>query len=259
MISNDFKERLDELFDDKAKIEAFNEIAQVYYDKNFGTMQKSDFDVLMFSMYIERIFKKSGNDFNSYSDYTLSKELGITQQRINSLKQKKELKYPQKNFDWKIAFETYLKKSKYDDNKIKVYIPDPNVYLEIKNIVEMNGGIVDIKRNKSILQLSPADFIELVFVIGNQNENEREALKKEYISKLKDASKDNQKIIEAIENKSINEIFKDKAKAGAAELIFDILEEILPKQVSNLIKIAGGVVTKTIKKEVKRWEIHLQK
>lgn len=251
MRSNDFKERFDELFDDKAKIEAFNEIAKIYYDKNFGTMQKSDFDVLMFSIYIEQIFKNTGNDFNSYSDYTLSKELGITQQRINSLKQKKELKYPQKNFDWKIAFETYLKKSKYTDNKIKVYIPDPNVYLEIKNIVEMNGGIVDIKRNKSILQLSPADFIELVFVISNQDENEREDLKKRYIQQLKEASKDNEEIVEAIEHKNINEVFKDYAKTGIAELIFDVLEEILPKKASNLIKIAGGVVVKTIEKEGK--------
>lgn len=244
--------RYEELFGDdyESKAKAFDEIANVYYDKNFGTMQKSDLDVLMFSIYIEQILKKSESDFDSYSDYTLSKELGITQQRINSLKQKKELKYPKENFDWKKEFEIYLKKSKYIDKKIKVYIPDPNVYLEIKNIVETNGGIVDIKRNKSILQLSPADFIELLFVISNPKESEREALKKQYISQLKESSKDNQEIIETIEYKGIDEVFKDYANAGIAEIIFDVLEEILPEKVSNIIKIVGGVIIKTINKEI---------
>lgn len=244
--------RYEELFgnDYESKAKAFDEIAKVYYDKNFGTMQKSDFDVLMFSIYIEQILKKSESDFDSYSDYTLSKELGITQQRINSLKQKKELKYPKENFDWKKAFEIYLKKSKYIDKKIKVYIPDPNVYLEIKNIVETNGGIVDIKRNRSILQLSPADFIELVFVISNRDESEREELKKRYITQLKNANKENQEIIDAIESKTFNEFINDYAKVGTVEILFDVLIEILPEKVSNIIKIVGGVIIKTINKEI---------
>ena len=43
-----------ELFEDIYKIKAFDEIAKHYYNKNFGTMQKFDFDVLMFSIYIEQ-------------------------------------------------------------------------------------------------------------------------------------------------------------------------------------------------------------
>lgn len=242
--------RYEELFDDdKSKAKAFDEIANVYYDKNFGTIQKSDFDVLMFSIYIERILNKSESDFNSYSDYTLSKELGITQQRINSLKQKKELKYPKDGFEWKTAFEAYLKKSKYVDKKIKVYIPDPNVYLEIKNIVEMNGGIVDIKRNRNVLQLSPADFIELVFAISYQDESEVDKLKKRYIAQLKNASKENQEIVDAIERNTFNEFFNDYTKVGIAELIFDTLEEILPEKISNIVKVVGDVVIKAINKE----------
>lgn len=240
--------RYQELFDDKSKIEAFDEIAKAYYDMNFGTMQKSDFEVLMFSIYIEQILKKSEDDFNSYSDYTLSKELGITQNRINMLKQKKELKYPKADFDWKSAFEIYLEKSKYVDNKIKIYIPDPNVYLEIKNVVEMNGGIVDVKRNRSILQLSPADFIEFVFAISNQDENERDELRKLYIARLKNASKENQEIVEAIERKSFNELIIDYAKEGALKLVFDVLEDVAPKNVSSLVKIAGAVILKGVEK-----------
>lgn len=139
-----------------------------------------------------------------------------------------------------------MQKSKYANKKINVYIPDPNVYLEIKNIVETNGGIVDIKRNRSILQLSPADFIELVFVISNQDESEREKLKKRYIAQLKNANKENQEITEAIERKDFNAIINDYAKENTVELIFDILEEILPPKVSTLIKIAGGVLKKQL-------------
>ena len=42
--------------DDKAK--AFDEIAKCYYDRNFGTMSKSDLEVLLFSIYIDRILDK---------------------------------------------------------------------------------------------------------------------------------------------------------------------------------------------------------
>ena len=86
-----------ELFDStEAKAKAFDQIAEKYYFSNFGTITRCDFDVLMFSIYIEQMLTKNQNDILSISDYSLSKQLGITQTKVSNLKVKKELLYPMK-------------------------------------------------------------------------------------------------------------------------------------------------------------------
>ena len=72
-------------YDAQEKAKAFDKIAEVYYNRNFGSISKSDFDVLMFSIYIERLLEKDESDMDSYSDYELSKQLGITQSKIKNL------------------------------------------------------------------------------------------------------------------------------------------------------------------------------
>ena len=54
------QQRYNELFpNDAIKAKAFDEIAKQYYFCNFGTMQKSDSDVLLFSLYIDQILKQT--------------------------------------------------------------------------------------------------------------------------------------------------------------------------------------------------------
>lgn len=92
------QEKYEELFSLEDKAKAFDMLAQNYYFGNFGTMQKSDFDLLMFSIYLERILEKSEDEIETFSDYELSKLLGITQSRVSTLKVKKQLRYPYKKF-----------------------------------------------------------------------------------------------------------------------------------------------------------------
>ena len=116
----DAKQRYNELFpDDATKAKAFDEIAKQYYLCNFGTMQKADIDVLLFSLYIDQILAKTEQNMETYNDYTLSKYLGITQSRISTLKVKKELKYPYPGFDWRESFKHVLDKAQYENGKIK--------------------------------------------------------------------------------------------------------------------------------------------
>lgn len=62
-------------------------------------MQKTYFETLLFSLYLDHILDISEDDMNTYSDYTLSKYLGITQSKVSNLKVKKELQYPYAKFD----------------------------------------------------------------------------------------------------------------------------------------------------------------
>ena len=127
-------------------------------------------DVLMFSLYIERILDVSESDAKSYSDYTLSKYLGITQTRISNLKIKKELQYPYEKFSWKPSFERVLKNYRYDNGKIMLFIPDRNLYPELKNAIEESEGYVEITLNPTLLQVTPEYFIDLLMVVLPENE-----------------------------------------------------------------------------------------
>lgn len=241
------KERYEKMFDTEAKVAAFDKIAEVYFNKNFGTMQKSDFDVLMFSIYIEQILEKYEDDLITYSDYTLSKELGITQSRVNILKQKKELKYPKEGFDWRTSFSKFVDKAVYSDEKIQIYVPDPNVYLEIKNAIESTGGIVDIKRNKSVLQISPCNFIELLIAICP--DGDREKIKKDFVKKLKVSSKDNNELIEKIEKKPLGKALTDYAEENGLEIIFNALDVVLSPNKLSALKNMTKSVARLISKE----------
>lgn len=85
------KEKYNQLFNtDKKKADAFDKIAEKYYFANFGTTSKSDIDVIMFSLYIDQILEADISNFSAYSNYALSKMLGIKQTKVSNLKVKKK-------------------------------------------------------------------------------------------------------------------------------------------------------------------------
>lgn len=203
---------------EKDKAEAFDMIAENFYFGNFGSMSKSDLETLMFSIYIERILAISEEDESTYSDYTLSKSLGIMQNRVNTLKVKKELKYPHENFDWRKAFARAYENAKYENGKICINISDRNVYLEIKNQIETMGGYVDVTLNSKILKVSPAYFLDLILSISD--EDERCRLKKI----IEEKAREEKIIINDEEPDTWGSIFYDMG----TDTLCNIVEDILP-------------------------------
>lgn len=183
------KKKYNELFDtveDKAK--AFDSIAEKYYFSNFGSVSRSDFDVLMFSLYIEQILSKNQDDFASFSDYTLSKQLGITQAKISNLKVKKELLYPHEGFIWQESLKRISSNAVYEDGKIKLFVPDKNLYLEIKNAIESAGGFIEVQLTSNLLQVRLPYFLDLLIAIDDSKSRDelRKQIKKEIELKDKD-------------------------------------------------------------------------
>lgn len=156
------------------KASAFDRIANEYYNANFGQLSKSDMELLMFDIYISNVINnpKYDNgtiDYNECSDYKISKDLGITQQRVNNLKIKKQLRYPI-DFDWKASLAGLMKNARYDKNaqKISLNIPDPNLFLEIQNFLEEKGAFIDIQLNRKILQMRAEYFVELSLLLETE-------------------------------------------------------------------------------------------
>lgn len=216
---NEARENYHRLFaseEDKAK--AFDKIAERYYCMNFGSMSKSDFDVLMFSIFIEQILNEKQSDYSAYSDYTLSKQLGITQTKVSNLKVRKQLLYPYEPFDWKQSFLRISNQAIYENERIKLFIPDKNLYLEVKNAIEDMGGFVEIQLTSNLLQVRLEFFLDLMLALDDKKG--RDALRKQIKEKIESSLQD----IKVIEQQPIG-----KALTGRApDIMLDVIEECVP-------------------------------
>ena len=60
-----------------------------------------------------------------------------------------------------------------DDGKIKINIPDKNLYNEIKNAIEFNGGYIEKQLNSNLLQIPVKYYIDLIYEVSDKNGKEK--------------------------------------------------------------------------------------
>lgn len=224
----------EELFfseDNSVKANAFDKIAEQYYDGNFGTMMKSDFETLLFHLYIERILEKDESNFSAYSDFRLSKELGISQSKVSNLKIRKQLQYP-REFKWREAFSKVSSNARYENGKIKIQIPDINLYYEIKNAIEEEGGFVDLTLTPKLLQVSPEYFLDLLVAV--EEDEKRDKLRKKLREEIREKNKD----VEFLESESLGKQLTD----AGIDIVVGVIQKIVPISSENLKKFANNVV-----------------
>lgn len=194
-------------FTNEEKIKIFDNLAPLFFEKNFGRLSKADMEAFMFHYYFEKVLEDSKIDsdlidYNKCSDYKIGKDLGITQQKVKNLKIMNELLYPSMR-DWKKDFASLTKNARYDKTarRIILNIPDPNLYLELQNYIEEQGGYIEKQLNGKILQIRPEYYIELITYL------ETEDNRKKIIKELKGFFKDKGKDDEAFDAKNIGKSF----------------------------------------------------
>ena len=209
-------------FSAQEKIDVFDKIAASYYDRNFGSMTKTDLETLLFSEYIEHCIKAKEN----YDDYALSKQLGITQTRIRSLKERKELRYPHQGFDWHDAFAAELNNAKYDerDHRIKVIIQDVNVMNEIRHYIEEQGWYDECSLNKKLLIVPLDCFIDICDTESDLNDSLSSPELQKKINLLKHA--DDQ--IDQLVNNLSKDALKRFAMVASKGALVHVLNVICP-------------------------------
>ena len=155
-------------FNDEEKIELFDEIVSHFYNSNFGQLSKSDMELMMFNIYIKKMISENRNsdgtiDYRCCSDYKISQDLVITQQKVRNLKVNNQLINPI-DYDWKATLARLTENARYDKNsgKIVINIPDPNLFIEIQNFIEDQGAYVEKQLNSKILQLRVEYYIDLI-------------------------------------------------------------------------------------------------
>ena len=126
------------IFDDNSKENLLNDICNSYFNKNFGKLSKSD--------------------------YELSKQLGITQSRVRTLKQLKYKKYD--NFNdgwWKDEINNSLVNVHFDknNNTIRFIVDDINVKEEVIHYIESRGWYDDTTLNKKLISIPLQCYLDI--------------------------------------------------------------------------------------------------
>ncbi len=235
------KEMYEELFTPEDKIKAFDKLAENYYMCNFATFPKADIDLFMFSEYLDCILTKQEEDMNAYSDYRLSKYLGITQSRISSLKEKKELKYPYQGFDWKKSFMRIAKNGRYENGNVIFNIMDKNLYIEIKNAIEENGGYIDAQLNPRILKIPIEYYLDFIMLLSDADESKKQEVKEELQKQLRSRKEE----IEFVEKESNQMMLKKAGLVAVPEVISAVVSTCFPgSTVGGIVSLLTSVINK---------------
>ena len=181
------------LFDPNKKAEAFDKLALMFFNKNFGSTSKAEVELQMFSIYMDAMIDQYKNsdgtiDYNKCSDYEMGLALGVPQEKIRTLKIKKQARYPQ-DFKWQDSLNSIKNNIRLDKDKKKIMIPvrDPNLYNEIRNFIENNGGYIEIQRGNNLIQIRLEYFFLLMY--EDCSDCEKKKIKKELVKKLKNLNK----------------------------------------------------------------------
>lgn len=213
----------------KKKAEYFDKIAELFYKQNFGAANKSEIELLMFSVFLDEMIdhncdKENILDYKECSDYKIGKMLGIPQEKVKTLKIKKQARYP-KEFNWQKSFMSIKEAIRYDVDKKKIIIPvtDPNLYLSIRNFIEENNGYIEIQRGTNVLQMRPEHFFLLLY-LGIEDEAEKKKTRKAFIKKLKKINEiDDMDIVDS-DNEVIDRIFN--IGDDVLELFEDVVSDL---------------------------------
>lgn len=180
----------------KKKAKAFDDIAMLFYDRNFGSSSKSEIELMMFSILMDAMINKYANDngvldYNMSSDYNMGKALGIQPSKVTTLKKNKQARYPVK-FNWQESLKKIENNIRYSKEKNKIIIPvrDPNLYIEIKNFIEENGGFIEMQYGSNVIQIRPEYFFLLLYN-GISDEPEKAKIRKAFAIELKNKNKIN--------------------------------------------------------------------
>ncbi len=177
------------------------------FSKHFGTFSKSDYEVLMFTIYLDSLKGK-------VRDYDISIALGITESKVRNLRVKSQLMYP-RDIKWVDELNRALVGGYYDESTgmITVTIEDPSVSNLLKNIIEEKFGTVGKTINSKQLVLPVESFLMLAAL----------------------SEKDPDKVLDEL-NKAVK-----KATLSRKKIVKRPFGERFLKEVPNLINFMGSV------------------
>lgn len=189
-------------------------------NQNFGTLYKADFDLLIFHHYMESIRKSEV----SLTNYEISKQLGITVQRVVSLKDKEASRYPYDGASWRKEFLECFGTSYVSDDKLVINITDRRLYRELESYLEKQGIATEYDLNPSVFKAEPERFIEVIKKLYPGNEK--------IIEEIEEIAKRNSLLEEEEEGKT--------GVTNIRKFVVEFAKDILAAVISNRISVMIG-------------------
>ena len=204
------------------------------FKSGFGTLNKSELDLILFAAIM-----KYGYD--SDTDLQLSKYLQITQRRISNLKEKVSVKYSL--IDTKEAIRYFIEKlefAKKSDTYIDVPIADVAVKNEVEGILDKYNLLLHSQLNQKIFRIRIDDLFELLLIF--QSEEQSDIPYDDFREKVLSNLKNNTEVLKKIEMEvssegTIEHRFKNKLLKSGVDIGLEILKEVIP---------GGGIALKAV-------------
>lgn len=146
------------VFFESQKDEIVNSIESLYLNHNFGTLSKSDFELLVFHYYMENL-RSSGAE---KTNYEIAKQLGVTVQRVAGLKDKEASRYSYDEMSWKKQFLKCVEKITVSGDRLVINITDRRLYRELESYLEKQGLGTEYDLNPSIFKADSERFITII-------------------------------------------------------------------------------------------------
>lgn len=210
---------------EKSKSKALDFILENVLKLGFGTLNKSDLDLVIFTCIFKNLNKENQNEIY------LSRTLQIPKNKIRSLMEKMHLKYVRLNS--KDAISIFQEKCEYasiTSNFIDIPINDIRVKYEIENIMEESNILLHSQLNSKIFRLRIADFFELMITFETilNDSLKRPDLEKKLIKTLLESIKKDKKFESKFEKSKTIEDIKSKLVSDGVSVGISLLCSAIP-------------------------------
>lgn len=234
-------EKYEELFEGYDKAAAFDQIARLFFDRNFGTATKSEIELLMFHFYMDAMIKKHKAkdgvlDYAATSDYNMGKQLGLPQATVRSLKVKKQARYPE-SFDWMNSLASIQENIRQDGRKIIIPIRDINLLIEVRNFIVDHGGYIEFESTSDFLKIRVEFFLMLMY--ETLEIGERKKFIKEMKKRLRDKDSE-EDVFEYMDKKQLCSDVLSLTSQGL-DVVSSIVDLLNPQ--NALVKLFKGLLS----------------
>lgn len=228
-------EKYEELFEGYDKASAFDQIAKLFFDRNFGTATKSEIELLMFHFYMDALIKKYKAqdgvlDYTASSDYNMGKQLGLPQSTVRTLKVKKQARYPE-HFDWMNSLASIQENIRQDGRKIIIPIRDINLLIEVKNYILEHGGYIEFESTSEFLKIRIEYFLMLMYETLETKD------RKKFVKEMRKRLQDNDTEENAFEHMDKKQLLEDVTSitSDSLSIISTIVDMLNPQ--NALVKL----------------------
>ncbi|MFT6435088.1 MAG: hypothetical protein ACJAVI_003139 [Candidatus Azotimanducaceae bacterium] len=147
--------------DEKEKLKFADTFVGVYLSQGFGSLPKSEIDLLVFHLLTESA------DNKAMSNYELSTHFRITESKIKSLKLNSALKYQEINSKAVLAkiilrFIESEQFAEFTEGKVELSLEDPIEKRELEHFLKVRGHHAEYALNSEVLRISHLRLFELI-------------------------------------------------------------------------------------------------